>query len=140
MAKNQLLQNTVSRPLSFYGVGLHSGLKCKIRVFPSASDTGIVFDLQKKRTEVVSSERKSSSNLWNSGKSCVNDNVLSADFRNVSSTTLSTTLSDKGGKAISTVEHFLAALYAVNIHNAYVVTDQSEIPVLDGSSSFFANV
>jgi len=124
---NKILQQTVSRPLTFRGVGLHSGRKCEVKVCPAFSNEGIIFNLQGNHQEVN----------------------IPADFRKVISTMLCTTLGTRIGKtsvSLRTVEHLMAALYAANVHNAYIhVTSNSaspdpEVPILDGSAAQFARV
>ena len=82
--KNIFLK-TVQKPLNFSGVGLHSGINSKVNILPGNEDSGIVF----KRTDLS------------------NNNLIEANFKNVSSTTLSTTLQNKHGVRVSTVEHLL---------------------------------
>lgn len=102
-------QHTISEPLYFSGVGLHTGVKNSARILPAAPDTGIVFH----RTDTGSE--------------------IPATVNHVAETAYATVLSD--GKAkISTVEHFLAALYGMEIDNAAVEVDGPELPILDGSA------
>ena len=49
---------------------------------------------------------------------------------------LCTLLSDSEGNTVSTVEHILSALYALEIDNVFIDIDSNEIPVYDGSSKF----
>ena len=52
-----LNQKTIKNPVSFSGVGLHSGKPAKICVKPSSPDTGIVFkriDLKDNNLDVIS--------------------------------------------------------------------------------------
>ena len=46
------LQTTVSKPITFEGIGLHKGLKSKLLVLPAEPDFGICF----KRTDVQSGD------------------------------------------------------------------------------------
>ena len=66
-----------------------------------------------------------------------NNNLIEANYQNVSSTTLSTTLQNKHGVKISTVEHLLAALYIAGIDSAIIEVDSEEIPIMDGSAKIF---
>ena len=46
----EIYQQTISKPISFEGIGLHTGKKSKINIFPGQADQGIVFkriDLKK---------------------------------------------------------------------------------------------
>ncbi len=115
--KNIFLK-TVQKPLNFSGVGLHSGINSKVNILPGNEDSGIVF----KRTDLS------------------NNNLIEANFKNVSSTTLSTTLQNKHGVRVSTVEHLLAALYIAGIGSAIIEVDGEEIPIMDGSAKNFLEV
>jgi UDP-3-O-[3-hydroxymyristoyl] N-acetylglucosamine deacetylase len=50
---------------------------------------------------------------------------------------MATVIGDKKG-SISTIEHFLSALYAYGIDNLRVVVDGNEMPIMDGSSIPFS--
>ena len=69
-----------------------------------------------------------------------NNNLIKADFSNVSSARLCTTLENNYGVKVSTVEHLLAALYISEIDNAIVEIDSEEVPIMDGSSKDFLDV
>ena len=53
--------------------------------------------------------------------------------------TLSTTLQNKYGVKVSTVEHLLASLYIAGIDSAIIEIDNEEIPIMDGSAKDFRN-
>ncbi len=111
----QVYQKTVLKPLAFSGIGLHSGANSKVSILPGNENSGIVF----KRIDLS------------------NNNLIEANYQNVSSTTLSTTLQNKHGVKISTVEHLLAALYIAGIDSAIIEVDSEEIPIMDGSAKIF---
>ena len=115
---NDIYQKTLSRVVSFKGIGLHSGKTSSIKILPSKENTGIIF----KRVDLKK------------------NNVIEANFKNVSSARLCTTLENKFGVKVSTVEHLLAAFYIVGIDNAMVEIDNEEIPIMDGSSKDFIKV
>jgi UDP-3-O-acyl N-acetylglucosamine deacetylase len=48
------------------------------------------------------------------------------------------TVVGSGGHTVSTVEHLLAALFAMGVDNAAIEVEGPEIPVMDGSSAAFA--
>ena len=73
-------KQTLINPVVFEGVGLHSGKKSKITILPDQEANGIVF----KRTDLQK------------------NNTIVADYKNVSSTTLSTTLMNQHGVKVST--------------------------------------
>ena len=110
-----IYQKTISKPISFEGIGLHSGKNSKVTIFPREADQGIVF----KRTDLK------------------NNNLVVASYKNVSSAILCTTLENEHGVKISTVEHLLAALYIAGIDNAFIEVDNEELPIMDGSAKFF---
>ncbi len=114
----QIYQKTITRPISFEGIGLHSGKKSKINILPGNEDSGVIF----KRVDLLK------------------NNLISANYQNVSSTTLSTTLQNKHGVKVSTVEHLLAALYIAGIDSAIIEIDSQEIPIMDGSAKNFLEV
>ena len=114
----EIFQNTLSKPISFEGIGLHSGKNSKVTIIPGKTDQGIIF----KRVDVNS------------------NNLIAANYANVSSAKLCTTLENKHGVKISTVEHLLAALYIAGIDNVIIEIDNEEVPIMDGSAKFFLNL
>ena len=108
-------QKTILKEVVFKGIGLHSGLKTEVKILPAAENHGIVF----KRTDLNK------------------NNVIKANFENVSSAKLCTTLQNKFEVSVSTVEHLLAALYITGIDNALIEISNSEVPIMDGSSKEF---
>lgn len=112
---NNVFQKTLSKSISFKGVGLHSGKNVSMKVFPAKDNEGIVF----KRVDLVK------------------NNLIKANFANVSSAKLCTTLKNKHGAKVSTVEHLLAALYLADIDNAIIEIDNNEVPIMDGSAKIF---
>ena len=113
----RIYQNTLITPVSFEGVGLHSGLNSKITILPAQGDQGIIF----KRVDLKE------------------DNLVHANYKNVSSARLCSTLQNEKGVKVSTVEHLLAALYIANIDNAIIEINNEEVPIMDGSAKNFLN-
>ena len=111
-------QKTITKPISFEGIGLHSGKKSKITVFPGQDDQGITF----KRIDLN------------------DNNLVLANYKSVSSAKLCTTLENNYGVKVSTVEHLLAALYIAEIDNAVIEIDNEEVPIMDGSAIDFLNI
>ena len=111
----KIYQQTIKNPISFEGIGLHTGKKSKIKVLPALEDEGILF----KRVDLKK------------------NNLIKANFNNVSSAKLCTTLKNDYGVSVSTVEHLLAALYISQIDNAIIEIDNDEVPIMDGSSKDF---
>ncbi|MCY4259678.1 MAG: UDP-3-O-acyl-N-acetylglucosamine deacetylase [Rhodobacteraceae bacterium] len=112
-----MAQATLAKPVSVNGRGLHTGVHSNLVILPAAPDTGIVFE----RADAPASGRG-----------------IAADFRNVSSTRLCTTLTNREGDSVQTVEHLLASLTACGIANAIVHIDGPEVPGVDGSALPFA--
>jgi len=108
-------QKTILKKTTFKGIGLHNGLKSKVKILPAADNYGIVF----KRTDLSE------------------NNTIEANLGNVCSTKLCTTLQNKFNVTVSTVEHLLAALYITGIDNALIEINNSEVPIMDGSSKEF---
>jgi len=110
-------QHTLKDSFTCVSRGLHTGLKIVMRVTPGEVNSGIVFvrrDIDSRRSEIQ------------------------ASWQNVSDTRLSTTIANKRGIRVSTVEHLMAALYACGIDNARVLVDGPEVPIMDGSAAPFA--
>ena len=112
-------QHTLKDSFTCVSRGLHTGLKIVMRVTPGDENTGIVFvrrDVEFRRSEIQ------------------------ASWQNVSDTRLSTTIANKRGIRVSTVEHIMAALYASGIDNARILLDGPEVPIMDGSAASFVSL
>ncbi len=114
----KIYQQTIKDPITFEGIGLHTGRSSKIKILPGNADQGIIF----KRTDL---------NV---------NNLVYANYKNVSSAKLCTTLENEHGVKVSTVEHLLAAFYIAEIDNALVEIDNQEVPIMDGSAKEFLNI
>ena len=114
----KIYQQTIKEPITFEGIGLHTGRLSKIKILPGNADQGVIF----KRTDL---------NV---------NNLVHANYKNVSSARLCTTLENDHGVKVSTVEHLLAALYIAEIDNALVEIDNQEVPIMDGSAKEFLNI
>ena len=113
----QTYQQTLAAPVSYSGIGLHSGKNVNMCMLPAEVDTGIVFI----RTDMPDKPE------------------ISAKPANVSSTLKATTLSENGAE-VFTVEHLMAALSMMGIDNCRIEMDSPEPPVTDGSSGVFADL
>ncbi len=106
-------QTTIAAPVSLTGTGVHSGASVGITFQPADAGTGIVF----------------TRNLADG---------TTAEYRAVSAqvgaTDLCTVLGVSPARSIATIEHVMAALYALGIDNIIVETDGGEMPIMDGSS------
>jgi UDP-3-O-[3-hydroxymyristoyl] N-acetylglucosamine deacetylase len=105
----KIYQRTLSTWVQFSGTGLHTGAPSFARILPAGPDTGIVF----RRTDIGAE--------------------VPASVESVVETAYATVLAS-GNARISTVEHFLSALYGMEIDNAIVEVDGPELPILDGSA------
>ena len=63
--------------------------------------------------------------------------MIYANYKNVKSATLCTTIENEHGVRVSTVEHLLAALYISEIDNAIIEINNEEVPIMDGSAKEF---
>jgi UDP-3-O-[3-hydroxymyristoyl] N-acetylglucosamine deacetylase len=110
-----LNQKTVNRKVIIDGIGLHSGKKVSMHVLPALPNSGIQF----KRIDIP------------------NNNIIIPSVFNVTNATLNTTISNEYGIKVSTIEHFMAALFGLGIDNAMIEVDSDELPILDGSAKIF---
>jgi len=111
-------QQTIKDELSFKGVGLHTGQSATVTIAPSESNTGITFI----RTDIKK------------------DNQIKALWFNVSSTILSTTITNDKNISVLTIEHLMSALSGMHIDNAKIFIDGPEVPIMDGSSKPFVDL
>ena len=109
-------EQTIRSTAECAGIGLHSGVKVRLRLRPTPSGTGIVF----RRTDLEGFQ-------------------IEATGRNVARVSYATSLMKKG-VLISTTEHLLAALMGMGIDNAVVELDSLELPILDGSAQPFVEM
>jgi len=110
-------QTTVTKTVTYTGTGLHSGKDVTITLTPAPVNTGIVFE----RTDLPG-----------------NPQVV-AMASNVTSAMRATTL-ENGMAKVFTVEHLLAAFYALEVDNCVVKINSVEPPVADGSSLPFVRL
>ncbi len=105
-------QRTIKKPVEVIGIGLHKGEPIKLRLEPLSADAGIVFYREDLAMSIP----------------------LSPD--SVIDTRMATVIGSEKGY-ISTIEHFLSAIYAYGIDNLRVIVDGNEMPIMDGSSISF---
>jgi len=104
-------QKTISGEASLEGMGLHTGIKSKIKIKPANENVGIIFI----RTDLE-------------GRPTVPANI---DY--VIDTNRGTVLGHDGIQ-IHTVEHVLAALSGLGVNNATIELSAPEPPIMDGSA------
>ena len=107
-------QTTIAAPVSYTGVGLHSGKDVTMKLQPAEADTGIVFT----RVDLPGQPQ------------------VEAKAENVTSTLRATTIEDNGIKMF-TIEHVMSALHGAGIDNVEICINAEEPPVADGSSREF---
>ncbi len=107
-------QKTIQNEIALTGVGLHTGKEVKMTFKPAPVNNGFTFvrlDLE----------------------GCP---VIEADANYVVNTQRGTNL-EKLGVKIQTSEHVLAALVGCDIDNVIIELNESEPPIMDGSSKYF---
>lgn len=110
-----MLQKTFERKIEIKGIGLHSGCDSVLVFNPAPSDSGIIF----KRSDIDG------------------DNLFPALYSSVCDTRNCTCLSNKSKQVVSTIEHIMATLYALEIDNALIEVNNPEVPIMDGSALVF---
>ena len=109
-----LKQNTLKEQFSLSGKGLHTGLNLTVTFLPAPINHG--YKIQ--RIDMPSQP------------------VMDAVAENVVDTQRGTVLG-KGEMRCSTVEHAMAALYALGLDNVLIQVDGPEFPILDGSAELY---
>src|SRR5216110_105458 len=117
MASTPEFQQTLGKPASFSGTALHTGEKVTLKLQPAPVDHGIKFkrkDLQDEPT-------------------------IDAKIENLKTVERATTIGE-GSVRVHTVEHVLAALWAMGVDNAVVEMDANEPPIGDGSAQPYVDL
>jgi len=109
-----LKQNTLKGSFSLCGKGLHTGLSLTVTFNPAPENTG--YKIQ--RIDLESQP------------------IIDAIAENVVDTQRGTILA-RGDVRVSTVEHGLAALYALGVDNCLIQVNGPEFPILDGSATMY---
>ena len=109
-------QHTLKAPIHCSGVGLHTGVSATVTLEPAAIDTGIIFRVSNDQGRTVD---------------------IPAHWSNVVESPLCTTLTDRKGATVMTIEHLMAALNGCGIDNAIVSVAGPEVPIMDGSAAPF---
>ena len=110
----QINQTTIENEVTLEGVGLHTGKQVTLTFKPATPNTGYVF----KRVDLEGAPE------------------IAADVSYVVDTKRGTSL-EKNGVSIQTCEHVLAACVGLEIDNVLIEMNESEPPIMDGSSKFF---
>lgn len=104
-------QLTLKSPFKVEGKGLHTGLKLEAEFLPAPVHHG--YKIQRVDLE--------------------GEPVIDALAENVVATNRGTVIK-KGDVVVSTIEHAMAALYALGIDNVLIKVNGPELPILDGSA------
>ncbi len=107
-------QKTLKGSFSLFGKGLHTGLNLTVTFNPAPENTG--YKIQRIDLE--------------------GQPVIDAVAEHVTDTQRGTVLCQKDVR-VSTVEHGLAALYAMGIDNCLIQVNGPEFPILDGSAIIY---
>ncbi|HQM79946.1 MAG TPA: UDP-3-O-acyl-N-acetylglucosamine deacetylase, partial [Candidatus Syntrophosphaera sp.] len=110
-------KNTIRTPVSYTGIGLHTGEISTITFKPARKDEGIIFI----RTDLP------------------NNPEIPADIDHVVDISRGTTIGVKDA-TVATIEHVLAAIKGLSIDNIRIEIDGPEAPVADGSAIVFLNL
>ena len=115
------MQRTLKKSFSFSGVCLHSGNNTSVTVHPAPANTGIKF----KRIDL---------------KNASGEKVIDAAVENIVKSQLCTSIQNRHGNKVSTIEHLMSALNGLGIDNALIDLNSDEVPILDGSSKIFVDL
>ncbi len=107
-------QKTLNGSFSLYGKGLHTGLHLTVTFNPAPENYG--YKIQ--RIDLPG------------------EPIIDAVAENVTETTRGTVLT-KGEARVSTIEHAMAALFALGIDNCLMQVNGPEFPILDGSAKYY---
>lgn len=105
-------QRTLKKAVEVVGIGLHKGEPIHLRLEPININSGIIFYREDLDMTIP----------------------LSPDY--VIDTKMATVIGNDIG-SISTIEHFLSAIYAYGIDNLRIVVNGNEMPIMDGSAISF---
>lgn len=107
-------QKTLNGSFSLFGIGLHTGLNLTVTFNPAPENTGY-------RIQRIDLEGQP---------------IINAVAEYVEETQRGTVLI-KGDVRVSTIEHAMAAIYAMGIDNCLIQVNGPEFPILDGSAAMY---
>ncbi len=112
-------QSTLKEAFTVCGKGLHTGLEITATFKPAEVNTGYVF----KRIDMEGTP------------------IVEGLAENVIETQRGTVIASKSNKEVrvSTIEHAMAALYAMGVDNCLIEVNAPELPILDGSAIIYCN-
>ena len=107
-------QRTLKGSFSLFGKGLHTGLSLTVTFNPAPENSGL-------KIQRIDLEGQP---------------IIEAIAENVVDTQRGTVLG-KGDIRVSTIEHGMAALYALGVDNCLIQVNGPEFPILDGSAVMY---
>lgn len=107
-------QKTLNGSFSLFGIGLHTGLNLTVTFNPAPGNTGY-------RIQRIDLEGQP---------------IINAVAEYVEETQRGTVLI-KGDVRVGTIEHAMAAIYAMGIDNCLIQVNGPEFPILDGSAAMY---
>ena len=110
-------QRTLERPVRCEGIGLHTGEKVAMTLYPAPANRGVIF----RRTDLPSAP------------------TIEARPEHVVDTQYATTIA-KNGASVKTIEHLMSALAGMGVDNVQVDLTGPEVPILDGSAAPFVEL
>ncbi len=113
-------QRTIKKSIGLSGIGLHTGGHVNLKFKPAPTNTGVNFI----RVDVKDSP------------------LIKADILNILEQDKSPrrTSVGNGSVEVHTIEHLMAALYALSIDNIIIEIDGPELPGMDGSAIGFIEI
>lgn len=115
--KRPLPRQTLQRAVEARGIGLHSGATIRLRLEPAEPGSGVRFE----RRDLPGSS------------------PIPADWTLVTATERRTELTGAGSR-VATVEHLLAAVYALEVDDLTIGLDGPEVPLFDGAYTPFVEL
>jgi len=108
-----MMQTSLQKPVGTSGIGVHSGRFVSVRLLPAEADHGVVFV----RTDITD-----------------RNNIIPARIDHAIESRLCTKVENADQVGVSTIEHFMSALFGSGIDNVRIEVDGPEMPILDGSA------
>lgn len=105
-----MYKKTIKKIINFSGVGIHSGKKVNVVLYPASSGSGIFFKIKNEKIKL--------------------------SVNNIVSTSRSITIGNNKAK-VNTIEHLISVVYMMEITDLIIEVDNEEVPILDGSGLDF---
>lgn len=111
-------QRTLKRIVQTTGIGLHTGKKVVLTLYPAIENTGTIYRRIDLNPPVY----------------------FPVDIKSVGNTALCTCLKNKSGIQVYTIEHLSAAQSGLGIDNILIELNAPEVPIMDGSADPFVSL